>query len=52
MYDRFRSGIFWVVAARAHHTRGDAARVFFINPVNAGVTQLRCGRLSAGDRET
>ena len=41
MYDRFRSGIFWVVAARAHHTRGDAARVFFINPVNG------CGRHAA-----
>jgi len=46
------------VAARAHHTRGDAARVFFINPVNG------CGRHAAplwivcrmpdqpGDRET
>ena len=54
----FWSGIFWVVAARAHHTRSDAARVFFINPVNG------CGRHAAplwivcrmpdqpGDRET
>ena len=46
MYDRFWSGIFWVVAARAHHTRGDAARVFFINPVNG----LRASRGSAVDR--
>jgi hypothetical protein len=41
MYEGFTVGIVSVVAGRAHHTRRDAARVFFINPVNG------CGRHAA-----